>query len=192
MSIKQFLSRIDRVIFNEALRRFYFLYFAKKNIRYKSNIFNHEFDIHYKKNDDSLLNTLSDKYGSDKGEVSPDSNPYPWRSHNYADFYSLIFGLRRTDVKSVIECGLGTNNPTLKSSMGVNGKPGASLRMWKDYFPNASIFGCDIDRDVLFSEERIKTFHCDQTSAKSIRNFLKNADISVDSVDIIIDDGLHE
>ena len=63
----------------------------------------------------------------------------------------------------------------LKSSMGVNGQPGASLRMWKDYFPNASIFGCDIDRDVLFSEERIKTFHCDQTSAKSISNFLKNA-----------------
>lgn len=32
MSIKQFLSRIDRVIFNKALRRFYFLYFAKKTL----------------------------------------------------------------------------------------------------------------------------------------------------------------
>ena len=121
-----------------------------------------------------------------------DSNPYVWPSHNYADFYTLIFGLRRTDVKSVIECGLGTNNPAHLSSMGINGKPGASLRMWQDYFPNANIFGCDIDSDILFSEERIKTFHCDQTSSESISTFLKKADIVADSVDIIIDDGLHE
>lgn len=76
--------------------------------------------------------------------------------------------------------------------MGIDGKPGASLRMWRDYFPSANIVGCDIDKDILFSEERIKTFFCDQTSSESVNNFLKNAEITEGSVDIIIDDGLHE
>ena len=163
-----------------------------KNNNFKSEFYNYGFDVQYQKNNESLLNNLSDIYGSDKGEVSPDLNPYPWPSHNYADFYSLIFGLRRNDIKIVIECGIGTNNPALLSSMGINGQPGASLRMWRDYFPNANILGCDIDNDILFSEERIKSFHCDQTSKDSVKEFLKNAEIFEDSIDVIIDDGLHE
>ena len=46
----------------------------------------------------------------------------------------------------LIECGLGTNNINFKSSMGINGKPGASLRMWRDFFPSARIIGVDIDK----------------------------------------------
>ena len=198
MSIKKLVGQIDRTILGGVLKSYYkplitkMPLITKKGVSYKNDYFNYGFDIQYQKNDDSLLNILSDTYGSDKGEVSPESNPYPWDSHNYADFYSLVFGLRRNDVKSVIECGLGTNNPDLESSMGINGKPGASLRMWRDYFPYAYIVGCDIDSNVLFSEERIKTFYCDQTSTESINTFLKNAKIVEDSVDIIIDDGLHE
>ncbi len=165
---------------------------TNNSIGHKNDVFNYGFYIQYLKNDSSLLNTLSDKYGSDKGEVSSNLNPYPWPSHNYTDFYSLVFGLRRNEVKTVVECGIGTNNPALKSSMGVAGKPGASLRLWKEYFPNANILGCDIDDDILFSEERINTFHCDQTSPESIKSFLSNAEIIEGSVDIIIDDGLHE
>ena len=116
---------------------------------------------------------LADKYGSDKGEVLPESNPYRWPSHSYADFYGLVFGIRRNDIKNVIECGLGTNNPNLKSSMGIDGKPGASLRMWRDFFPSANVIGCDIDKEVLFSEDRINTYFCDQTSSESINNFVK-------------------
>lgn len=192
MLIRKLLGRIDRVLLGGILKRYYSRSFAKKSISFKSNYFNYGFDVQYNKNNYSLLNTLSDKYGSDKGEVSSDSNPYAWASHNYADFYSIAFGLRKNDVKSLVECGLGTNNPALKSTMGINGKPGASLRMWRDFFPNANIFGCDIDSDILFSEERIKTFHCDQTSKESISAFLNSAEIDDNSVDIIIDDGLHE
>ena len=39
----------------------------------------------------------------------------------------------------MFECGLGTNNPNLKSNMTENGIPGASLRVWRDYFFNAKI-----------------------------------------------------
>ena len=192
MSVKKIINKIDRDFMGGVLNRYYSLFVMLKKVSFESEYFNYGFVVQYQKSNQSLLNNLSDRYGSDKGEVSPDLNPYAWPSHNYADFYNLVFGLRRNDVKSVVECGLGTNNPDLKSSMGVSGKPGASLRMWRDYFPNANIVGCDIDKDILFSEERIKTFHCDQTSDESVERFLDNAEILEESVDVIIDDGLHE
>lgn len=192
MLIKSLIGKVDRAFFGGVLTRYYVSYIKNKIIRYKTNFYNYGFDLQYHKHESSLLNILADTYGSDKGEVSPDSNPYSWPSHNYADFYSLVFGLRRNNVELVIECGLGTNNPNLASTMGINSKPGASLRMWRDYFSNANIVGCDIDSEILFSEERIKTFECDQTSNESINEFLKNAQIIDNSVDIIIDDGLHK
>ena len=42
-------------------------------------------------------------------------------------------------MKLVFECGLGTNNPDLQGNMTVDGMPGASLRVWRDYFKNAQI-----------------------------------------------------
>jgi SAM-dependent methyltransferase len=190
--MKKLISKIDRLFFRGFFRQKYLLINANKNMGFLGGRFNYGFVVQYKKYDDSFINNLCDTYGSDKGEVSSNSNPYVWSSHNYADFYNLIFGLRRNDVRSVVECGLGTNNPNIASSMGVNGKPGASLRVWRDYFPNANVIGCDIDGDILFNENRIKTFQCDQTSSNSIHNFLCDAELVDDSVDIIIDDGLHK
>lgn len=138
------------------------------------------------------LAELCDRYGSDKGEASKRPQPYPWPSHSYTDLYELLFGSARRSVKLVVECGIGTNNPDLVSSMGVAGKPGASLRVWQDYFLGARIIGADIDREILFAEDRIETFQCDQTSAQSIAAFRKHAGIVERSVDIVIDDGLHE
>lgn len=149
-------------------------------------------DILYQKNANSLLNALCDTYGSDKGEIVADGHPYPWPSHTYADFYELLFQLKRQDVRAVLECGLGTNNPNVTSNMGVKGRPGASLRVWRDFFPNAQITGVDIDAGALFEEERIKTYQCDQTSADSIASFAASAEMQSASMDIIIDDGLHE
>ncbi len=146
--------------------------------------------VHYEKDLASELAQLCDKYGSDKGEVRPDGHPYPWPSHTYADFMSDRYGHCRGLVSKVFECGLGTNNPALASSMGAAGRPGASLRVWRDYFPNARIFGCDIDKEILFEEDRIRTFHVDQTSKESIVemwNAIRETDF-----DLMIDDGLHE
>jgi hypothetical protein len=105
------------------------------------------------------------------------------------DFVSRHFDHCREHVKKVFECGLGTNTPNLASSMGVNGKPGASLRVWRDYFPAAQIYGGDIDRDILFEEDRIKTFYIDQTNPRSIREFWRLA--GVGDFDLMVDDGLH-
>lgn len=192
MLLKKLIIKLDQILFGGTLTRSYRRSRVNNLVKYHTQILNYGFDVQYHKNDSSILNVLADKYGSDKGEVSPESNPYSWPSHNYNDFYGLVFGIRRNDIKNVIECGLGTNNPNLKSSMGIDGKPGASLRMWRDFFPNANIVGCDIDKEILFIEERINTFYCDQTSSESVNNFVKEAEIIEGSVDIIIDDGLHE
>ena len=88
-----------------------------------------------------------------------------------------------------MEVGIGTSDPTIQSSMGENGTPGASLRAWKEFFPNGNIVGLDIDEKIIFAEERIETFCVDQTDPISISKFLASNGNRV--FDVIIDDGLH-
>jgi len=135
---------------------------------------------------------LCDKYGSDKGSVFPESSnhPYAWKPHTYADFYSLLFGHCRTSMERVFECGIGTNNTNIESNMSANGKPGASLRVWRDYFPNAEIVAGDIDRDILFTEDRIKCFWIDQLNPAIIKAFWEQ--VGDGDFDLMLDDGLHK
>ena len=72
---------------------------------------------------------------------------------------------------------------------GENYKTGGSLRMWRDYFKNAKIFGADVDKDCLFNEDRIKTFYVDQSDKDSVINMWKQIDEN--EFDILIDDGCH-
>lgn len=116
-------------------------------------------------------------YGSDKGT-----------NHNYSTLYYLLFAPVKYQRLSVLELGLGTNNANLPSNMGAHGKPGASLYGWAEFFPYASIYGADIDKDILFNTGRIQTFYCDQLNAKDIADLY--AKIGTD-LDIIIEDGLH-
>ena len=94
-----------------------------------------------------------------------------------------------TDKLNILEIGLGTNNPTLVSSMGSGGRPGASLYAFKQYLPNANIYGADIDKNILFNEERINTCYVDQLDIKTFDN-IKNTFGNI-KYDLIIDDGLH-
>ena len=72
--------------------------------------------------------------------------------------------------------------------MGSHGRPGASLRAFRDYLPNAQIYGADVDRGILFDDERISTFFVDQTDLDSFSTL--SAAIPAE-LDLIIDDGLH-
>ena len=74
--------------------------------------------------------------------------------------------------------------------MGINGRPGASLYGWSEFFPNSEIFGADIDDKILFNTNKIKTFYCDQTNPDIIKQMWDNPDLQ-DNFDIIIEDGLH-
>ena len=124
-------------------------------------------------------------YGSDKGSAKIGK---AW--HNYTIVYNKLFGARFQDPLRIFEIGLGTNDTTFANNMGAHGRPGASLYAWRDLFPKSSVFGIDIDRNILFEDDRINTFYCDQTSKPAIQNLWKNSDLQ-ESFDIMIDDGLH-
>jgi hypothetical protein len=153
----------------------------------------HGFDgkivINYRKSHSNELAALCDKYGSDKGSNLDVGHPYPWAPHAYVDLYTLMFQGIRNDVRAVFECGLGSSSQIFPANMGPDGRPGASLRVWRDYFPHAQVYGVDIDRGILFEDERIKTCYVDQTNRHSIKNMLKKfGDVCFD---VVIDDGLH-
>jgi hypothetical protein len=181
--LKEIIRKLDRSLLGGALTKKYCDFLQRQWLakfdRTKS----------YSKNQTSLLATLCDKYGSDKGEIAKVDRPYTWWAHTYADFYSRLFDHCRNDVLNVFECGIGTNNPDLTSSMTASGKPGASLRVWRDYFPNAKVFGADIDKDIMFEEERIQTFCADQTSPEDILRMW--SELGEVEIDFFVDDGLH-
>jgi len=190
-NVKQVVVTVDKHLFKGRIAALYFHLLDRRLHRKVRSRYGFSFGITYNRELPAMLNGLCDTYGSDKGYIIDDSQPYIWPSHTYADFYALFFHHRR-DFLKIIECGIGTNNPTLKSSMGETGKPGASLRVWRDYFPNAEIIGIDIDEVILFNEDRIRTYQCDQTSRASIRTFIERAEITEASINLVIDDGLHE
>ena len=64
-----------------------------------------------------------------------------------------MFDHSRKGVKKIFECGIGTNNPDIPSSMGKQYTPGGSLKMWRDYFPNAEVYGADVDKDILLRQK---------------------------------------
>jgi hypothetical protein len=148
------------------------------------------YNVEYNRQRRNLLDTLCEQYGSDKGYVVYDcEKPYSWYPHNYTDFYIDLFGHCRQYIKAVFECGIGTNNTEYNSNMTKTGKPGASLRVWRDFFYNAQIVGADIDPGSLFSEDRIHTVCMDQTNSIEVYNVFSRLP---HRYDIIIDDGLHE
>lgn len=108
--------------------------------------------------------------------------------HNYHILYSYIFQ-RISSSPNMFEIGIGTNSPSLVSTMGKYGRPGASLYAFSEYLPNAKIYGADIDENILFSEKNIKTCYVNQLEMDTFLNIKKEfGDIKYD---LIIDDGLH-
>jgi hypothetical protein len=146
-----------------------------KHIEYKFNILKIEDFL----NDCEKLKEIFDKNMSDKANT-----------HNYHIFYSHIFNkLGVNSNLNILEIGLGTNNPNLVSTMGVNGKPGASLYSFSEYLPNSNIYGADIDRNILFQTDKIKTYYVDQLNITTFFEISKNTNGI--KFDLIIDDGLH-
>jgi hypothetical protein len=124
---------------------------------------------------------LVEKYGTDK------------TLSGYTSTYDQLFEPIKNNITSVLEIGLGTLNPSIPSSFVGNTqhfshyKPGGSLRVWKDFFPNAQVYGVDIAKDCMFEEDRIKTFLFDSSDNEYTEYYLNNLEF-----DIIIDDGNHD
>jgi glycosyltransferase involved in cell wall biosynthesis len=132
----------------------------------------------------SKLCKLMGEYGSDKG-----SEDIMNSRHNYTLIYNELFKNLFDKNINIFELGIGTTNPNIISYMDSKYKSGASLKTWSKIFPNANIYGADIDKTILFNEDRIKTYYCDERDLKSIKSIWENIDVKFD---IIIDDGIHE
>lgn len=187
--IKLFIRHLDEKFNNRRLTNVYSTKLASRDREQFDMLFENGMWINYHQIPNPI-SSLCDQYGSDKGSLRPFDASETWATHNYADFYHHLFNRFRYSVKNVFECGIGSVNPSIPFHFKLDGIPGASLRVWREYFPNANIYGADIDPSALFNENRIKTFLLDQTSPDSCNNLFSQ--FNDDFFDIIIDDGLHE
>lgn len=148
------------------------------NISNQNSLFKNDLEKKINSSTDfkNKLGKLFKHYGSDKST-----------SHDYQNLYGEILSNSHS-IKKIFEIGLGTNNTDIVSTMGRNGKPGASLRAFRDACENAVIIGADFDERILFNEERINCFFVDQTDLNS---FEAIKDDIGDNFDLMIDDGLH-
>ena len=112
--------------------------------------------------------------------------------HDYTPSYNEILYPLKEKINTVLEIGIG-HYGLMAPICGNTYKHGASLRMWRDYFPNAHIVGCDIMDSVIFNDDnRISTYIANQSDKESLLNLI-NEDINPESgyIDLIIDDGSH-
>jgi hypothetical protein len=109
------------------------------------------------------LDELAVKYGTDKGP----------ENHMYTSKYSLYLEQYRDVEFNLLEIGVFD---------------GASVKMWKEYFPKANIVALDIDpRCKQYEEDRIDIHIGDQTDVK----FLQDVFNKYGHFEVILDDGGH-
>lgn len=110
------------------------------------------------------LTELSLKHQTDKGTL-----------HGFTRFYHKLFSEKRESIKKVLEVGIYW---------------GASLFMWRDYFPHADIYGIDYQvNDKVKGQERIIVGTADQDNKEQLVSVMNQW--GAPSFDIILDDGGH-
>lgn len=121
------------------------------------------------------LTRLANKHRTDKGTLdhTPDSGWQGW-VNNYCDFYESLLDPMRLTAKKVLEIGVWH---------------GASLKMWRDYFPNAHIYGLDVDDCTRYDEERVTTIVGDQANRTDLLRVIWKE--IHPPLDLIVDDGGH-
>lgn len=115
------------------------------------------------------LSKLGLKYGTDK-----------IGKHHYLPVYYELFKDRRNEVKKVLEIGPAE---------------GAGLFMFRDFFPNALIYGIEIDQkrvDKLQGLVGIQVFKGDQSNRDELLDVLDQILPGSNDLDLIIDDGSHK
>jgi hypothetical protein len=116
------------------------------------------------------------KYGADK---------CPTIGHMYTPFYYAYFSHIRQSVKKVLEVGIGNKG---QARMIPGYIMGPSIRMWRDFFPNAWVYGADVAPESFFVDDRVSTYWCDETKEEDIKKLIMQ--IGKD-IDIVVDDACH-
>lgn len=107
-----------------------------------------------------VLHKLGRGYGTDKVH------------HGYLAHYDVRFAGLRDQAITLLEIGV---------------MEGASLRMWREYFPLARVHGIDANAATIFQEDGISTYYGREEDAA----FLAEVIEQTGALDIVIDDGSH-
>jgi hypothetical protein len=121
---------------------------------------------------------LAYKYGTDK---------CPQVVHSYTPYYYEIFKHKQGSVRKLVELGIGYAGD-MKPPSPPHYQTGASLLMWRDFFPNAQVYGADIRVPSMIEAERVKTFLCDEEKEGDLKDLVTKTG---SDVDIFIDDAIH-
>ncbi|MEV0569495.1 hypothetical protein [Dactylosporangium sp. NPDC050588] len=111
---------------------------------------------------------LALRFGSDK-----------WGARWYARQYDRFFRPYRDRPVRILEIGIGGFQEADRG--------GASLEMWKRYFPRALVFGIDIEDKRFLETQRLRTFRGNQADPEFLSKVLEETG----ELDIVIDDGSH-
>jgi hypothetical protein len=107
-------------------------------------------------------------------EILGDKHKPSKRNHNYLRYYGERFERLRHSARRLLEIGVETPR---------------SLELWEDYFPNAQIFGMDIDPSCSRVDGgRKKVFIGDQQDPAFLARVVAETG---GEFDVIVDDGLH-
>lgn len=105
-------------------------------------------------------------------------------SHSYVDLYEKLLSSKKESATTVLEVGIGDFGP----------KNGGSVKLWRDYFRNATIYGLDIlpvERviDELLTDPRVVLY----TSTNAYNEDFVNANFVNKGLkfDFMLDDGPH-
>lgn len=114
----------------------------------------------------------TNRYDTDKFYSNNIRYTAPPQLHSYVEnFYGSLLDPRRKLIKNVLEIGVWT---------------GGSHLLWRDYFPNAMVYGLDIcDYPYQSIEDRIVFMKRDAYLASTVNMFPDNY------FDLVIDDGPH-
>ena len=157
-------------------------FFSERNVEFNYEVLCDQLAIFKKPKSTSIsLHDALKKHGSDK------------IFSQYDQIYSQILEPLKNKSIKFLEIGLGTLDPSIPStycgnlSYFPNYKPAGILRAWADFFAKGDIYGIDVAEDCMISGDRITTF---LGSSKDL-NFCNN-NFADESLDVIIDDGLHD
>lgn len=134
---------------------------------------------------EKLLNNTSETDSQHRPTLSELAKKYPSDkdfTHNYFNSaYEQYFAPIRDTTKLICEVGIGGFGGD------IGWVPGNSLKIMRDYFPNAELLGLDIKNYEITDLDRIRIDYLDQSNIIQLKKYAKN----LNEYDIIIDDGSH-
>lgn len=112
-------------------------------------------------------------------EIAQRTGTDKWGLHYYTPHYERHLAHLRDEPMVLLEIGVGGYART--------GQGGASLRMWRRFFPHAQVVGLDIEDKAFVDRPRITTVQGDQTDAAVLETIIDRFGTPL----VVIDDGSH-